>query len=76
MRTLTEVFAPGEPTLPEGLRTLVVSPDRVVEPGVTVRATFAFYNMGGAAATGLRVRFTHPDGLRYLVGSATCPAAA
>jgi len=70
MRTLTEVFAPGEPTLPEGLRTLVVSPDRVVEPGVTVRATFAFYNMGGAAATGLRVRFTHPDGLRYLVGSA------
>ena len=70
MRTLTEVFAPGEPPLPEGLRTLVVSPDRIVEPGVTVRATFAFYNMGGAAATGLRVRFTHPDGLRYIVGSA------
>ena len=70
MRTLTEVFAPGEPTLPEGLRTLVVSPDRIVEPGVTVRASFAFYNMGGAAATGLRVRFTHPEGLRYLAGSA------
>jgi len=70
MRTLTEVFAPGEPTLPEGLRTLVISPDRIVEPGVTVRASFAFYNMGGAAATGLRVRFTHPDGLRYLAGSA------
>ena len=26
--------------------------------------------MGGAAATGLRVRFSLPDGLRYLVGSA------
>jgi uncharacterized repeat protein (TIGR01451 family) len=37
---------------------------------MTVRATFAFYNMGGAPATGLRVRFTLPDGLRYLVGSA------
>jgi uncharacterized repeat protein (TIGR01451 family) len=70
MRTLTEAFAPGAPSLPEGLRTLVVSPDRVVEPGTTVRATFSFYNLGGAAATGLRVRFALPDGLRYLVGSA------
>jgi len=35
-----------------------------------VRATFAFYNLGGAAATGLRVRFALPDGLRYLAGSA------
>ncbi len=35
-----------------------------------MRATFSFYNMGGAAATGLRVRFALPDGLRYLVGSA------
>src|SRR6185312_1093945 len=70
MRTLTEVFAPGASPLPEGLRTLVVSPERTVEPGMTVRATFAFYNMGGAPATGLRVRFTLPDGLRYLVGSA------
>ncbi|HEY0381890.1 MAG TPA: hypothetical protein VGC72_06800, partial [Candidatus Elarobacter sp.] len=70
MRTLTEVFAPGAPSLPEGLRTLVVSPDRTVEPGTTVRATFAFYNFGGAAATGLRVRFNLPDGLRYVAGSA------
>jgi uncharacterized repeat protein (TIGR01451 family) len=70
MRTLTEVFAPGAPSLPEGLRTLVVSPDRTVEPGTTVRATFAFYNFGGAAATGLRVRFNLPEGLRYLAGSA------
>jgi uncharacterized repeat protein (TIGR01451 family) len=70
MRTLTEVFAPGTPSLPEGLRTLVVSPDRTVEPGTTVRATFAFYNFGGAAATGLRVRFNLPEGLRYVPGSA------
>jgi uncharacterized repeat protein (TIGR01451 family) len=70
MRTLTEVFAPGAPPLPEGLRTLVVSPDRMVEPGTTVRATFAFYNFGGAAATGLRVRFNLPEGLRYVAGSA------
>lgn len=70
MRTLTEVFAPGAPSLPEGLRTLVVSPDRTVEPGTTVRATFAFYNFGGAAATGLRVRFNLPEGLRYVPGSA------
>ncbi len=70
MRTLTEAFAPGAPSLPEGLRTLVVSPDRSVEPGTTVRATFAFYNFGGAAATGLRVRFNLPEGLRYVPGSA------
>ncbi len=70
MRTLTEAFAPGAPSLPEGLRTLVVSPDRTVEPGTTVRAIFAFYNFGGAAATGLRVRFSLPDGLRYIPGSA------
>ena len=37
---------------------------------MTVRATFSFFNMGGAPATGLRVRFALPDGLRYLVGSA------
>ena len=35
-----------------------------------MRATFAFTNMGGAPATGLRVRFNLPDGLRYIVGSA------
>ncbi|MBV8152646.1 MAG: DUF11 domain-containing protein, partial [Candidatus Eremiobacteraeota bacterium] len=70
MRTLTEVFAPGAPPLPEGLRTLTVSPERTVQPGATVRATFAFANMGGAPATGLRVRFNLPEGLRYVVGSA------
>jgi uncharacterized repeat protein (TIGR01451 family) len=69
MRTLSEVFAPGSPTLPEGLRTLVVSPERELEPGMTVRATFTFRNQGGAPATGVRVRFTLPDGLVYLVGS-------
>jgi uncharacterized repeat protein (TIGR01451 family) len=69
MRTLSEVFAPGAPTLPEGLRTLVVSPDRELEPGMTVRAAFTFRNQGGAVATGVRVRFNMPEGLVYLVGS-------
>jgi uncharacterized repeat protein (TIGR01451 family) len=69
MRTLSEVFAPGAPTLPEGLRTLVVSPERELEPGMTVHAAFTFRNQGGADATGVRVRFTLPDGLLYLVGS-------
>ncbi|MBV8727206.1 MAG: DUF11 domain-containing protein, partial [Candidatus Eremiobacteraeota bacterium] len=70
MRTLTEIFTPGAPTLPEGLRTLVVSPEREVEPGTTVRATFTFRNQGGAVASGVRVRMNVPDGLVYLVGSA------
>ena len=69
MRTLSEVFAPGAPTLPERLRTLVVSPERELEPGMTVRATFTFRNQGGAPATGVRLRFNAPDGLIYLVGS-------
>ena len=69
MRTLSEVFTPGAPTLPEGLRTLVVSPERELEPGMTVRASFTFRNQGGAPATGVRVRFMVPDGLVYLVGS-------
>jgi uncharacterized repeat protein (TIGR01451 family) len=69
MRTLSEVFGPGAPTLPEGLRTLVVSPDRELEPGMTVRATFTFRNHGGAPATGVRVRFNLAEGLIYLVGS-------
>src|ERR1700739_4420953 len=76
MRTLSEVFAPGAPTLPEGLRTLVVSPDRELEPGMTVRATFTFRNQGGATATGVRVRFYLPDGLVFLVGSAELDGAS
>jgi len=36
---------------------------------MTVRATFAFRNQGGAPATGARVRFNLPDGLVYLVGT-------
>ena len=71
MRTLTDVFTPGAPSLPEGLRTLAVSPERELEPGITVRATFTFRNQGGAAATGVRVRFNLPEGLVYLVGSGT-----
>jgi uncharacterized repeat protein (TIGR01451 family) len=69
MRTLTDVFTPGAPTIPEGLRTLVVSPDRELEPGMTVRAKFTFRNQGGAPATGVRVRFNVPEGLVYLVGT-------
>jgi uncharacterized repeat protein (TIGR01451 family) len=69
MRPLSEVFAPGAPTLPERLRTLVVSPERELEPGMTVRAAFTFRNQGGAPATGVRVRVNVPDGLIYLVGS-------
>lgn len=75
MRTLSEVFAPGAPTLPEGLRTLVVSPDRELEPGMTVRAAFTFRNQGGATATGVRVRFNVPDGLVYLVGTGALDGA-
>ncbi len=69
MRTLSDVFTPGAPTLPEGLRTLVVSPERELEPGMTVRAAFTFRNQGGAPATGVRVRFNLPEGLVYLVGT-------
>src|SRR3978361_937338 len=70
MPPLASLVAPGALSLPEGLRTLVVSPDRTVEPGTVVRATFAFYNFGGAAATGLGVTFNLADGLRYVGGSA------
>jgi len=70
IRTLREVFIPGASELPERLRTLTVTPTRFVEPGTTVEATFGFYNSGGATATGLRVRFAHPDGLQYIAGSA------
>jgi uncharacterized repeat protein (TIGR01451 family) len=36
---------------------------------MTVRAAFTFRNQGGAAATGVRVRFNVPEGLMYLVGT-------
>ncbi len=38
---------------------------------MTVRAAFTFTNHGGAPATGVRVRLNLPEGLVYLVGSAT-----
>lgn len=67
---LTDVFAAGTTALPEGLRTLEVSPNRYVKPGETVHATFAFRNLGGGTATGFRARFRLPEGLTYLVGTA------
>lgn len=70
MRTLSEVFASRGPLLPEGLRTLEVSPNRVIEPGMTVHAAFTFRNLGGGTASGFRVRFRLPEGLTYLVGTA------
>ena len=70
MRTLTSVFAPGSAPLPEGLRTLNVSPARTIEPGQTIHASFTFRNLGGGTATGFRVRFRLPEGLTYLVGTA------
>ena len=70
MRTLSEVFAPRGPLLPEGLRTLEVAPSRVIEPGTTVHAAFTFRNLGGGTASGFRVRFRLPEGLTYLVGTA------
>lgn len=75
MRTLTDVFTPGAPSLSEGLRTLAVSPERELEPGMTVRGAFTFRNQGGAPATGVRVRFNLPEGLVYLVGSGTLDGA-
>jgi uncharacterized repeat protein (TIGR01451 family) len=74
VRTLTDVFAAGATALPEGLRTLQVSPISFVEPGQTVHATFAFRNLGGGIATGFRVRFRLPEGLTYLVGTARIDA--
>jgi uncharacterized repeat protein (TIGR01451 family) len=70
MRTLSEAFAPRGPLLPEGLRTLEISPNRVVEPGTTVHAVFTFRNLGGGTGSGFRVRFRLPEGLAYLPGTA------
>jgi uncharacterized repeat protein (TIGR01451 family) len=55
----------------ETLRTLVVTPRRTVTPGEIVRVEFAFSNLGGAPATGVRVRFANPSGVTYIEGSDT-----
>jgi uncharacterized repeat protein (TIGR01451 family) len=70
-RMLSPVLLPAEKDLlPEGLRTLEVSPNRTIEPGTTVYAAFTFRNLGGAAATGFRVRFRLPVELAYVEGTA------
>jgi hypothetical protein len=55
--------------LVEGLRTLVLEPPRSAGPGETVRAEFSFSNFGGAAATGVVVRFSHPQGAAHVDAS-------
>src|SRR5690242_12752576 len=55
----------------ESLRTLVVTPRRTVTPGETIRVEFAFSNLGGAPATGVRVRFAAPSGVSAIEGSDT-----
>ncbi len=55
----------------ETLRTLVVTPRRIVSPGEVIRAEFAFSNLGGAPATGVRVRFALPSGVVAVEGSDT-----
>jgi uncharacterized repeat protein (TIGR01451 family) len=67
---LAEVFGPRDPLLPEGLRTLEVLPNRIVQAGTTVRAAFTFRNLGGGSASGFRVRFRLPQGLTYIAGTA------
>ena len=55
----------------ESLRTLTVTPRRTVTPGETIRVEFAFSNLGGAPATGVRVRFAAPSGVSPIDGSDT-----
>lgn len=66
--SLTGIFAPGSPALVESLRTLVLEPNRAVAPGETIRVHFSFSNLGGAPATGVRVRFAHPQGVEHVAG--------
>ncbi len=61
--SLTGIFAPGSPALAESLRTLALEPKRSVAPGDTISVTFSFSNLGGAPATGVRVRFAQPPGV-------------
>lgn len=53
----------------ESLRTLVLTPRRTVTPGESVRVEFAFSNLGGAPATGVRVRFAAPSGVSAVEGT-------
>jgi uncharacterized repeat protein (TIGR01451 family) len=55
----------------ESLRTLVVTPRRTATPGETIRVEFAFSNLGGAPATGVRVRFNAPSGVAVIEGTDT-----
>lgn len=64
--SLTGIFSPGSPALVESLRTLVLTPQRTIAPGEIVRADFTFSNLGGAPATGVRVRFAQPLGAVHL----------
>ncbi len=66
--SLTGIFAPGAPALAESLRTLVLTPQRAVAPGEVIRTEFAFSNLGGAPATGVRVRFALPQGVSHVAG--------
>ncbi|MGZ3496579.1 MAG: hypothetical protein ACXWNJ_05405 [Vulcanimicrobiaceae bacterium] len=74
--TLTGIFSPGSPALFESLRTLVVTPKGAVTPGETIRAEFSFSNLGGATATGVRVRFALPPGVAQIDGTAMVDDAA
>ena len=74
--SLTGIFAPGSPALVESLRTLVLEPDRAVTPGETIRVHFSFSNLGGAPATGARVRFAHPQGVEHLAAGDAVDDAA
>ncbi|MEO6913184.1 MAG: hypothetical protein ABI182_04080, partial [Candidatus Baltobacteraceae bacterium] len=67
--TLTGIFAPGSPALLESLRTLVIAPKHRAIPGETLRAEWVFSNLGGAPATGMRVRFALPPGTQLLAQS-------
>ena len=73
---LSGVFAPGSLPLMEALRTLVVTPSRAVSPGELIRVEFSFSNLGGAPATGVRVRFANPSGVTAVEGSDTVDDAA
>ena len=74
--SLTGIFAPGSPALTESLRTLVLDPARPVSPGEMIRVTFSFSNLGGAPATGVRVRFAHPQGVEHVASGDSVDDAA